>query len=157
MAVMEDQQILQEIGFGFFGPYPLAGMAEFWADKVEKTLLALKSRGIGATLTLTEDDPFQDSYGKMGVLHAHVPVDDGEAPTIESMDKALAFVNECLAKGVGVAVQCLEGRGRTGTVLCAWLAAKESLSWDQAVARARALRPLIALSPPQKAFLQTYI
>ncbi|MBI9076102.1 MAG: dual specificity protein phosphatase family protein [Desulfatibacillum sp.] len=145
--------LLDQILFGMVGPYKVAGMGEPWKGKIRETLEALGERGIGAILTLTEEDYLGQEYLAAGFLHLHTPIDDYEAPIPEILEKALNFVDDCLDRGVGVAVHCLEGRGRTGTVLCAWLARREGLAGEAAIRRVRSLRPITALSPSQKQFL----
>ncbi len=132
-------------------------MGEPWLNQLEETHAALKACGIGAILTLTEDNLYGKQHLKAGFRLRHEPIDDGEAPTIEALERALNFINQAQKNNLGVAVHCLEGRGRTGTILCAWLAAKENLDAEQAIARVRLLRPYTALSINQKIFLQEQI
>ncbi|MFH2099833.1 MAG: dual specificity protein phosphatase family protein [Pseudomonadota bacterium] len=150
---------LSRIGFSYIFPHRVAGMAEPWARHLAPTLDLLARRGVGAVLTLTEEDPLGPWYEQAGLLHGHVPMDDGEAPEPEAVDRALAFMDQALARGLGVAVHCLEGRGRTGVVLAAWLAGAEAenLDFERVLARLRAARPLTAINRSQKAFLETYI
>ena len=151
-----DTQILNEIRFSFIHPYKVAGMGEPWIKKMERTLQLLKEHGIGAILTLTEDNLYGREYINAGFLHKHEPIEDCEAPTIQGMDRAIAFINFCLEKNIGVAVHCLEGRGRTGTVLCAWLGLKESLSAEDAIKRIYELRHHTIISITQRLFLCKY-
>ncbi len=149
----QSHPLLDQILFGLIGPYKVAGMGEPWKAHLEETLAHLREQGIGAILTLTEDDLLGPGYLSNGFLHLHEPIDDYEAPTDGAVERSLAFLDDCLARDIGVAVHCLEGRGRTGTIICAWLARKESLAGEDAIRRVRSLRPVTALSPSQKAFL----
>ncbi len=152
-----DHLILAEIRFGFLPPYKVAGMAEPWLEKIKPTIELLKANAIGAILTLTEDDLYGKYYRAAGFLHHHEPINDNEAPTVKTMDSAIFFINSSLEKGYGVAVHCLEGRGRTGTVLCAWLALKESLCAMDAIERIYKLRYCTVISDPQREFLHRYL
>ena len=58
---------------------------------------------------------------------------------------------------MGVAVHCLEGRGRTGTVLCAWLALKESLGPGEAIDKIHDIREHTVLTGSQRNFLYHYL
>lgn len=152
-----DALILKEIRFGFLHPYLVAGMAEPPYREMEHTHALLVGQGIGAILTLTEDDLYGERHRNAGFLHHHEPIDDCEPPTEEGMDRALAFIDDCLNYGVGVAVHCLEGRGRTGTVLCGWLGLKESLDPASAIRRIYDLRFHTVLTPSQQDFLHRYL
>jgi atypical dual specificity phosphatase len=121
------------------------------------TLAHLKEQGIGAILTLTEDNLYGEDYRAAGFLNHHEPIEDCEPPTKEGMDRAIGFIDNCLEEGHGVAVHCLEGRGRTGTVLAAWLAREESLSSQDAVRRLYDLRGHAVITPSQRAFLEKYL
>lgn len=151
------QAILDEIRFGFLDRYRVAGMSEPWVAKMEPTLELLRAQGIGAILTLTEDDLYGEQYRAAGFLHHHEPIDDCEPPSMEGMERALAFIDDCLEKGFGVVAHCAEGRGRTGTVLAAWLGCEESLSAQDAIRRVYDLREHTVITPSQRGFLDRYL
>jgi atypical dual specificity phosphatase len=155
MTVYSD--ILTELRFGFIGTYRVAGMGEPWAAKIEITQKILKEEGIGGILTLTEDDLYGKNHKEGGFFHHHEPIDDCEPPDVEGMDRAIDFMNKCLDNGVGVAVHCFEGRGRTGTVLGAWLGIKESLGPEETIKRINELRYHTVLTPSQRDFLHQYL
>ncbi len=153
----EYSPVLQQIHFGFLSPYLVAGMGEPWIEKMTETHTDLKNCGISAILTLTEDNLYGDRHVDAGFRFLHEPMNDGEAPSVTSLERAVTFISLALETGQGVAVHCLEGRGRTGIVLCAWLAAKEKLPAAAAISRLRNLRPYTALSADQKTFLLKYL
>ena len=153
----DDREILEQIHFGFIHPYRVAGMGEPWVARIRDTHQSLAAEGIGAILTLTEDDMYGHLHIAAGFRHHHEPIDDTEPPTREGMERALGFMDACLDRGLGVAAHCMEGRGRTGTVLCAWLGIKESLTPQQAIVRIHELRAYTVLTPSQRAFLHEYL
>lgn len=148
---------MTELRFGFLGDYPVAGMGEPWASKLEETHMLLKAAGVGAVLCLTEDDLYGKAHTAAGFRFLHIAVEDTLPPTVDDMNRAVGFINACLDDGLGVAVHCFEGRGRTGTVLAAWLGTQESLTAQDAISRTRRLRPHTVLTPPQKQFLAAYL
>ncbi|MEE8400138.1 MAG: dual specificity protein phosphatase family protein [Desulfobacterales bacterium] len=154
---MADREVLDQIHFGFLHPYKVAGMGEPWVQKMADTHRLLKAKGIGAILTLTEDDLYGDLHRSAGFLCHHEPIDDTEPPTREGMRRALDFMDACLEKGQGVAAHCMEGRGRTGTILCAWVGLKESLAPQEAMIRIHELRAYTVLTPTQRSFLLEYL
>jgi len=153
----EDFKILNEIGFSFLHPYKVAGMGEPWLERIERTLELLKDEGIGAILTLTEDNYYGQYYQIAGLVNHHVPIDDCEPPSRDGMDSALAFIDDCCDNGIGVAVHCFEGRGRTGTVLGVWLGKKELLDHDKAIKRIKGLRIRTVLTESQRNFFYQYL
>ncbi len=115
-------------------------------------LAELRRLGVGAVLTLTETPlppGVLDSHGLRGI---HLPVDDFHAPTTGQMLEALAFIDESRGAGLPVAVHCLAGQGRTGTILAAYLI-RGGLAAVEAIAEVRAICPGAIESPPQTAAL----
>jgi len=51
----------------------------------------------------------------------HMPLADEEAPELEELEKALAWLDEAIYLGKKVLIHCRHGIGRTGTVLNAYL------------------------------------
>jgi len=56
-----------------------------------------------------------------GFEHKRICVPDFTAPTLDQIDEFLAFVDAKLAERKKVLVHCFAGRGRTGTMLAAYL------------------------------------
>ncbi len=142
---------LLDINFGFLGDYPVAGMAEPWISKMTVTLDQLHQKGIRAILTLTEDDTYGDYYRRARLAHHHEPMDDGEPAPLNALERTVDFINTCIANNQPVAAHCLEGRGRTGMVLAAWLGISENIGGPEAIRRTRQLRPTTVLTKAQQA------
>ncbi len=153
----DNHRILTEIGFCYLQTYAVAGMSEPWSTKMGPTLGLLKELGIGAILTLTEDNLYGRQYVEAGFLNHHEPIEDCEPPSMRGMDRAIAFIEDCVNEGRGVAVHCFEGRGRTGTVLAAWLGRRENLGAPEAIRRVRADRAFTVITPTQRSFLDAYL
>ncbi len=153
----DEIQILNEIRFSYIGSYKVAAMGEPWVLKLNKTHKLLEKLGIGAILTLTEDDLYGKFHKEAGFLHCHEPIDDCMPPSVSGMDRAISFIQVCVEKKKAVAVHCLEGRGRTGTVIAAWLAKKELLNAEDAIKRMYELRIHTVITPSQREFLRQYL
>ncbi len=120
---------------------------------VEKPLLAalarpsdaedfawLRGQGIEVLVSLTEDPPRKDWAEAAGLLAFHEPMEDMEAPAQEQLERVVSAVVRATERGMGVAVHCGAGLGRTGVVLAAYFVTK-GLTAANAVARVRRLRP----------------
>jgi atypical dual specificity phosphatase len=115
----------------------------------------LRTRGIGALLSLTETPLAADALAEHGLVTMHLPVDDLHAPTPAQLHYALAFIDQQHALGRAVAVHCLVGQGRTGTVLAAHRIRAGSTA-DAALMELRALSPGAIGSPEQEAALHAF-
>jgi atypical dual specificity phosphatase len=115
---------------------------------IDRDLAALSGYGIGALLTLTETALPWGALERHGISGLHLPVDDFHAPTTTQMLEALAFLDDARAAGTPVAVHCLAGQGRTGTVLAAYLI-RGGLSSEEAIAEVRSICPGAIEATPQ--------
>lgn len=109
-------------------------------ETLDADLAWLAGQGIRALLSLTEEPLAAGVLTRHGLDGLHLPVDDLTAPTPEQIRLALAFIDRHRAHGRPVAVHCLVGQGRTGTVLAAYLI-RNGTHPDGALAEVRALCP----------------
>ena len=85
-------------------------------------LASLREQGVNAILNLCAE--FCDLHSveaEQGFEVYYMPVPDEEAPQLEELDKALAWLDEAIYLGKKVLIHCRHGIGRTGTVLNAYL------------------------------------
>jgi len=127
----------QPHGFSWIDKPLLAAMARP-ADADD--LAWLRNQGIELILSLTEDPLRRDWVNEAGLMCLHVPVVDMEAPTQEQLDQCLSAIARANEQGMGVAVHCGAGLGRTGVVLACYFVIK-NLTANNAIARVRRLRP----------------
>lgn len=119
---------------------------------LDDDLVELRGHGIGALLSLTESPLPWGALERHELIGLHLPVDDFHAPTTMQMLEALAFLDESRAGGTPVAVHCLAGQGRTGTVLAAYLI-RGGLTAGQAISQIRSICPGAIEAAPQTAAL----
>lgn len=85
-------------------------------------LQSLSNQGINAILNLCAE--FCDLHSieaEQGFEVYYMPVPDEEAPELQELDRALAWLDEAIYLGKKVLIHCRHGIGRTGTVLNAYL------------------------------------
>jgi atypical dual specificity phosphatase len=124
-------------GFSWIDKPLLAAMGR--PDALEE-LHWLRRQGIEVLLSLTEDPPRRDWVNESGMMVVHVPVADMEAPSQEQLDHCLTAIARANDRGMGVAVHCGAGMGRTGVVLACYFVNK-GLAAQNAIARVRRMRP----------------
>jgi atypical dual specificity phosphatase len=106
----------------------------------EEDLRWLKERGLQVLVSLTEEPPNHREVDNVGLLLYHVPVPDMTAPTQDELDRCVSAIAKALKLGMGVAVHCGAGTGRTGVVLACYFVS-QGTGAGEAIRRIRKLRP----------------
>jgi atypical dual specificity phosphatase len=115
----------------------------------------LRRQGIDVLVSLTESPLPRHWVNDAGMLAVLVPVPDMEPPTDRQLDHILATIRKANASGMGVAVHCAAGLGRTGTVLAAYFVAA-GLAAREALVKVRALRPGSVETAEQERAIERY-
>ena len=121
--------------FGWLVESKLAGCGR---PETEAELSALKAIGIKVIVSLTGTPLPPDPVSTYGFEFLHSPISGVPSPL--QLSEIIDFVDAQNAESKPVLVHCGEGKGRTGTVLAAYLVSK-SLASDNAIRRVRDLRP----------------
>ena len=89
--------------------------------------------------------------------YLHVKVEDYGAPSLEQLDNTVDYIKRQIDSAKPVMVHCAAGKGRTGTVLAAYLLKEgENLSAEKAIVIIRKLRPGSVQSETQKKCIESY-
>ena len=82
-----------------------------------------------------------DNTGHNNINYLHLRVEDFGAPSIEEIASTVDYIQHQIDNTKPVMVHCAAGKGRTGTILAAYVLKKENLTADQAIKKIRDLRP----------------
>jgi atypical dual specificity phosphatase len=116
---------------------------------------ALRRDGITLLVNLQDDAHAPETLERFGLRELHLPVTDFSPPTQEQITQAIAAIEAANAAGEAVAVHCVAGIGRTGTVVACWLVT-QGMTAEVAIERIRELRPGSVETPEQVAAVQTF-
>jgi atypical dual specificity phosphatase len=115
----------------------------------------LHEQGISAVLSLTETPLDEATLSTHGLQSLHLPVQDLTPPTPEQFLTALQFIDRQRAQGHAVAVHCLMGQGRTGSILAAYLI-RNGTSPEEALRELRRICPGAVENPSQEHALAAF-
>ena len=147
----EKRQIILP-NFGWLFENKLAAMAY---PESEDAFTLLYRIGIRAMLNLAEPPLPYESPNTIGLLTRHIPVADYTAPTLHQVKQAVAMISSCLARHMPVAVHCMAGLGRTGTILACYLVGME-MPANNAIMTIREWRPGSIETLDQEAVVYEY-
>jgi atypical dual specificity phosphatase len=121
----------------------------------EDAFLLLYGLGIRAILNLSEVPLPYETLNRVGLHSRHIPVADLTAPTLDQVKDAVTMISSCLERHLPVAVHCVAGLGRTGTILACYLV-RQGISAGKAITIIREWRPGSIEIPEQEAVVCEY-
>ena len=137
-------------------PHDASGGSETGAAAaLDRDIAWLRCQGIRAVLSLTETPLPNDVLGRHGMNVLHIPVPDLQPPTPEGLLRALGFIDRQQSMSRPVAVHCLAGQGRTGTVLAAYRI-RAGASPQQALRELREICPGAVSAEVQERALEAF-
>jgi len=108
----------------------------------EMELRALVGMGIKYLVTLSTDSPPpQCIHAVRGLNWVTIPIKNFKGASMTNIKEFKKICDKARSESTSICVHCRMGRGRTGTMLAAYLMFYESLSRKEAVATVRGLRP----------------
>ena len=144
-------------GFFWIIEGQLAGMPRPGiVSEIEDDLDGIQALGVDLLITLEETRTIPDEILKArGLRVDHFPIPDMGAPPVMSAILFCARVDHLLDQGHIVAMHCLAGLGRTGTMLASY-AIWRGASVLEAIELVRSARPLAIQSEEQVRFLEDF-
>lgn len=82
---------------------------------------------------------------------------DFTPPSIEQIDQFVALVDKAKEDGRKVAVHCLMGQGRTGTMLACYYGKENGLTGEEAIKKIREMRPISIETTEQENIVKYYL
>ena len=119
---------------------------------------ALIALGITAVLDTraerTSDRAFYDSHD---ISHCQFLVPDVTVPDAAVLTEAVAWIEQELADGRTVLIHCAKGRGRSATVLAAYLMKTDGMSFEAVRDLLHSRRALVKLEDRHRRVLESWV
>ncbi|MFN2134379.1 MAG: dual specificity protein phosphatase family protein [Candidatus Promineifilaceae bacterium] len=96
-------------------------------------------------------------YDENGITHVQYKIPDVTVPDSETITEAVDWMAEQIGDGRTVLVHCAKGRGRSATLVAAYLMREEGMSFDEAEALMSGKRPLTKLERKHQARLEEWL
>ena len=90
------------------------------------------------------------------VNYLHLRVEDYHSPTVQEIDSTVKFMENEIKEKRPVLVHCAAGKGRTGTILGAYLLRNQKIGAKEAITRIRNIRPGSIQTDSQEKSLYEY-
>jgi hypothetical protein len=96
-------------------------------------------------------------YDQHGITHVQYKVPDVSVPDEATITKAVNWIKEQVDDGRTVLVHCAKGRGRSATLLAAYLMREEGMSFEQANDLMKSKRSLTKLDRKHQKVLEGWL
>ncbi len=128
------------------------------APSYQRDLDGLLVLGITAVVDLrAERDAALPFFAQHGIAARQYRVPDTAVPGPAILTDAVAWIGARISEGRVVLIHCAKGRGRSATVLAAYLMQTEAMSFDDVEAFIVSKRPLVKLEARHRKVLEAWI
>ena len=140
--------------FDKIAPQLWLGGAPYYA----KDYKFLLDNGITAVLNIrAEREDNVSLYREHDITYKQLKVLDVTVPSVEFIDAGVEFVHQQVNDGRTVLVHCAKGRGRSATILAAYLMKHEGMSFAEANQTMKGIRPLTKLEGRHRQRLESWV
>ncbi|KFY40018.1 hypothetical protein V494_03711 [Pseudogymnoascus sp. VKM F-4513 (FW-928)] len=153
--------------FRWLVPFKIAVMSTPRNGRDIKTLSS-DIIGIKTVLTLTEEEPLDQSWFNTRIKNVFLPIRNYYPPSIEQMDIAMRILTD--EESLPVLIHCGGGKGRAGSVAACYMAAcgfgkpdlkpddwQPAMSAQDSISKLRAIRPGSIETEQQEAFISKWV
>lgn len=96
-------------------------------------------------------------YGRFGINHVQYKVYDVTVPPPEVLTAGVTWMRDQIDQGRTVLVHCAKGRGRSATLVAAYLMKERGMAFDEVNALMTDIRPLTKLETRHRRVLETWL
>ncbi len=100
----------------------------------------LRKKGVKAILSLTEMSAPSSWIEASGIEYRNVPIRNHVAPTPAQLEECVDYIERNVQQGNKTLVHCAAGKGRTGTVIAAYVCKRNNISAEIAIEQIRVKR-----------------
>lgn len=117
----------------------------------------LLDNNINAILDMrAEREGDREFYNHHDINYKHLKVLDATVPSDEYMTEGADWIDAQIVEGRSVLVHCAKGRGRSATLVAAYLMRHKGLSYDEAHTMMKEARPLTKLEGRHRRRLEAW-
>ena len=127
------------------------------APSYERDYQFLLDNGINAVLDMrAEREGDREFYAGHDIAYKRLTVLDATVPSDEYMSEGADWIDEQIKDGRTVLVHCAKGRGRSATLVAAYLMRHEELPYDECHSMMKEVRPLVKLEDRHRQRLEKW-
>jgi atypical dual specificity phosphatase len=118
----------------------------------------LRRHGITAVVDMrAERQADVEYYDKHDIAHRRFRVPDVTVPDHDTLTDAVDWISDRILEGRTVLIHCAKGRGRSATVLAAYLMDTQGMTFDEVDDLLTRKRPLVKLQDRHRQVLESWI